>query len=133
MLWSSPPEGPRLVGLEHPVMAPLMLLMCATYSTAGIHRRQDGGVPGKGGGLPEKSGLSLKVGGHRVVGSKGFRGDGRTCGRGERRTRLGFRPQRAGEAAVGGTCDGVGGSSDGMNELGQTLCSLQSSWSVSGQ
>lgn len=88
---------------------------------------------GRGGGLPEKSGLSLKVGGHRVVRLKGFRGDGRACGRGERRTRLGFRTQRAGEAEVGGTCGGVGGSSYEMSELRQTLCSLRSSWSVSGQ
>ena len=46
---------------------------------------------------------------------------------------MGFRPQRAGQAAVGGTCDGGEGSSDGKSGLGQTLCSPWSTWSVSGQ
>lgn len=48
---SSSPESPRLVGLEHPVMGPLTLLMCTVRSTAGTQRRQDGVCLGRGPGF----------------------------------------------------------------------------------
>ena len=53
--------------------------VCSAFH--GGHAEEAGrGVPGEGAWLPENSGLSLKVGGHQVVGSKGFRGHGRACG-----------------------------------------------------